>query len=390
MRKVVTLFFTSHADTVGNAYRINRLKSISSKFETTVITNQEDMISTLMPDVRVLHFGFTGYTNTLDLRNALSIRKLLKSLEYDLLYYFHNDSIIGLLTSGKKLCEIHQSHELIGLSEETGFDLKSVYRKYKRSLKSFLLLQGIRNTNYSFAVSKQLVNFFIRKGVAESLIEYLPHGVDRSLFSPELVSTQKYLNLIQDEKFTLLYSGWVGETRGLQLMLEGLKSLVEIKPNIQLIIAGCEKEQLTYLEKYSKEHNLDSYLSFFGRLSHNEMPYLLKIADVCLSFLEVNESYSMSPPQKIFEYFAMAKPVIANKIPTHTDYIRNGYNGIILDELEVSQLVKAVNNMMSDKEQYLEMCINARKYSSYYEITNIEKTLLSKINEIIHEGVSKK
>jgi glycosyltransferase involved in cell wall biosynthesis len=39
----------------------------------------------------------------------------------------------------------------------------------------------------------------------------------------------------------------------------------------------------------------------------------------------------MSPPQKVIEYMASGKPVIANKIQTHSMLITNEYDGFLTD-----------------------------------------------------------
>jgi len=128
--------------------------------------------------------------------------------------------------------------------------------------------------------------------------------------------------------------------------------------------------------------NVLNNLTIIGRVDHSLIPAYLQKAHVCLSFLEVNKTYSLSPPQKIFEYFAMGKPVIANNIPTHTEYIQNGYNGYVID-MDPAQFKQAVMRLCNSRRQYKQMSRNCIEYSKKYDIRIVENRLVSKIDSLI-------
>jgi len=340
-------------------------------------------ISTLVPKAKVLSVSGVECLSPFNLRGLFSIGKALNACEFDLLYAFHNDAMALLFFNGKSLCEIHQSHEIIGIGNEFNKSFRGFVGKLKLKIKSYLLLIGIKRSLFTFAVSKQLVEFFINKGVDSKKIEYLPHGVNLEIFDPDKNLVSARLNKVSSEKFAIVYTGWVSEKRGQKIMLDGLMALLRLTKNVHLIIVGCEKNQLVELKKYVDDHGMASNTTLFGRLDYLEMPEIIKRANVCLSFLEPNASYSMSPPQKIFEYFAMGKPVIANNLPTHTDYIKTDLNGIILDSLEVKNFTEAVLAMMKS-DRYVEMSQCALESSRSYDIKIIERRLFAKIEELLN------
>jgi glycosyltransferase involved in cell wall biosynthesis len=382
---VVALFFSSHADSVGNAYRFNRMLLLSKNLKLIIVTNIPEVLSSRLPQAKIIKTQDLHYNGVLGMRGALKIKSILDNLEYAVLYYFHNDAVIAFFDSHPKICEIHQSHEIIGLNNGLRPGMKGKLKKLLFHFRAFLLIKGVKRARYIFAVSPQLKELFIKKGTNHNKIEYLPQGVNTALFNPENVEKSKILQSVPADRFVMVYTGWVSENRGLKIMLEGLRAIQKQAHRIHLVIAGCEEEYIQKINNFASAHHLEENLSVFGRLSYDEMPKLIARANVCLSFLEANPSYSMSPPQKIFEYFAMGKPVIANKIPTHTDYITDGYNGRIIENLEVNEFAKVILDVMKDDLMYKDLCNNALKYSEKFDMKHIGKRLLSKIEMLISD-----
>jgi len=384
MYKVLTVFFTTHADSVGNAYRINRLKALSRFFELTVITNQNDFLRGLLNTCNIVEIGL-DYQGVLKIKDAFKLRVMIKENEFDLLYFFHNDSVIAYFSDKPLLCEIHQSHEIIGVGDSKQKGIRAFIRQKIFVFNAAVIIRGIKKASFNFVVSERLKIFFVKRGVDKSRIAYLPHGVDTESFNSREVVRPAFLSHIPKDHFIMVYTGWVGENRGLGMMLDGLALIKEQTTNIHLVIVGCQNEYINTINQFSKDHNLVDNISVFGRLGYSEIPGIISIADVCLSFLEVNETYSMSPPQKIFEYFAMGKAVIGNKIPTHNDYITDGYNGKIINDLNPVEFANAIMNLIETGD-YKTLGNNALDYSKRYDMRNINKELISKIKELIENA----
>jgi glycosyltransferase involved in cell wall biosynthesis len=82
---------------------------------------------------------------------------------------------------------------------------------------------------------------------------------------------------------------------------------------------------------YFMERNMEENIICLGKIEYDFIPGVIALSDVCLSILEDNPVYQMSPPQKVIEYMASGKPVIANKIQTHTMLITNEYDGFLTE-----------------------------------------------------------
>ena len=241
-----------------------------------------------------------------------------------------------------------------------------------------LYLNGVRQADHSLAISKQLVDYFISRKVDKNKISYLPHGVDFDKF--KLVDKC----VKQDGKFRLIYTGWVCEIRGLNLMLEGLKEIVSEKKDIQLLIIGAEEAYQRKIRDWTRKNNLQESIEVIGRIDHDEIPKYIYDSNVCLSFLEDIPSYHLSPPQKLFEYFAMGKPVVANDLPTHSQYITNGFNGYVIKDLDVNMFKDAIFKLYNQKESLGKMGVKIREDALQYDVQKVELELISKVEELLY------
>lgn len=384
MKRIVTVFHTTHGVTVGNANRISRMNLLENNYCLIILTNNPEFVRRVCPKSKVIRVGDTSKSFFGQKRLWLLAGVKLLSIKFDLLFAVFPDSPVAFFKRGRPfLCHIHQSHEIIGIGENVSKGIKGIIKKIFFLANACLLIKGIKMADYNFTVSRQLKEFFIKKGIKKSRIEYLPHGVDTNIFNNDKVKKTKLLDHISPEVFVMTYTGWVGEKRGLSLMLDGLLLIKKRFENIHLVVVGAGESYIKLIKQYALDNNLVDNISIFGSVEYSEIPKFLKATDVCLSFLEVNASYSMSPPQKIFEYFAMGKPVIANKIPTHTDYITDSYNGIIINDLEPIQFANRIIELINEKERLDEMGKNALNYSKEYNMKIIEKKLLSKIDELL-------
>lgn len=166
-------------------------------------------------------------------------------------------------------------------------------------------------------------------------------------------------------------------------MLEGLKELVSEKKDIQLLIIGAEETYQKKIKNWSLENKIQDNIKVIGRIDHDEIPGYINESNVCLSFLEDIPSYHLSPPQKLFEYFAMGKPVVANDLPTHSQYIKDGFNGYIIKDLDVKLFKDAIYKLYNQKERLGKMSKKIREDASQYDVQKVELELLSKVEELI-------
>ena len=157
----------------------------------------------------------------------------------------------------------------------------------------------------------------------------------------------------------------MSENRGLDLMLDVIKRLSEYNECYKLCIVGCQNDYKTKIESFASDSGISKNVLVFGRINYEFMPGILQESDVCLSFLEINPVYSVSPPQKVVEYFAAGRPVIANHIKTHELLIDDGQTGFLLDDAD--SIVHKIIAITKDKELFDWISSNALKEADRYD-----------------------
>jgi len=374
-KTIAAVFFILESNTtVGIADRIGKYKWMSIRYNLVLLTNEADFIKKKIPAATIIYVPYFRFPIVATYLFWLMCGIKLRSIKYDLLYLGFPESPISFFNFNRPfICLIYQSHEILWRLEK--FKKKSIWNVLPRlshKVYTNIVIKGIKNADYNVAVSTQLIDFFVKLGVDKTKMEYLPHGANLTLFSPDKQIDPHVDNIIPNNKFIMMYTGVINEKRGLDFLLIGTREIIKVVSDAILVIIGAEEHYTKTIKNKIKENNLMNDVIVMSHIDHALVPSYLKKAQVCLSFLELNATYSMSPPQKIFEYFAMGKPVIANRIPTHTDYIIDGVNGFIIDFNE-KEFVKAIVQLHDNKALYEQMSKNAIKTSIEYDLEKINK-----------------
>jgi glycosyltransferase involved in cell wall biosynthesis len=69
---------------------------------------------------------------------------------------------------------------------------------------------------------------------------------------------------------------------------------------------------------------------------------------------------------KLFEAFAMAKPVVASDLSGIRDALTNGFNGILVSD-NPEQWVRAIEGIIGDREVYDRLAQNAFATAARYD-----------------------
>lgn len=106
---------------------------------------------------------------------------------------------------------------------------------------------------------------------------------------------------------------------------------------------------------------------------------------MCLSILEDYPAYRMSPPQKVIEYMASGKPVVANKIHTHSMLITDEYDGFLTNN-DPAEIADRILFLKSHPEIHRLMCINALKTASMYDTSEVYRVMGEVINNVLNSN----
>ena len=170
----------------------------------------------------------------------------------------------------------------------------------------------IKNSTQVIAINRKLEDFV--KGLGAENTDVIGAGIDLEKFDPNINGSkirQEYG--INDDDTILFFMGFLYNFAGLnEVALELAKGEYE---NLKLLIVG-DGDAYPELESIVEKHDLWDKVILAGLKSYNKIPEFVAASDICILPAYPDEEIMQDiVPIKIYEYMAMAKPVITTKLP---------------------------------------------------------------------------
>jgi glycosyltransferase involved in cell wall biosynthesis len=372
-------FYFKEPESIGISVIIHTLSFIASHFPVTIYTNQADFLQCQIPDVKIIsvdHIKLSEIPVFGMLNYCRKIAKILDSDKSDAVFIGHNYAPIALWLTKTSFQYVYQVHEMLGLEKKSGLD------KISQKLMEYIILKGIRTSKISFVVSEPIIQYL--KMHKSTNLYLTPHCVDLKRFSRPSFSVIH--DVIRKKKeqgyFVVCYTGWVSEERGLRTMLESIYISITKDVKILFVVAGSDIQHTREINNYFMERNIEENLICLGKIEYDHIPGVIALSDVGLSILENNPVYQMSPPQKVIEYMASGKPVIANEIQTHAMLITDEFDGF-LTENNPAMISDKILFLKANPEVYELMCKNALETASKFDTSQVYNEMKDVIYHVL-------
>lgn len=205
----------------------------------------------------------------------------------------------------------------------------------------------------------------------------IPVGFNSKAFYPisknEKRKLRDVLNIDENHQI-LIYCGAISKLRQLDRLLEAFRRVLKAFPDVKLLMIG-DGEALEDLKEYAFTLGISKSIIFTGRLPHHDVVNYIGIADIGISYIPINENYNYNPPLKTFEYMACGLPTIATNTESNRRIIKDGFNGILVNDIP-DHIATAIVNLLKDKKKQLLLMENARKSIMDYDFGHITKSAL--------------
>jgi glycosyltransferase involved in cell wall biosynthesis len=230
----------------------------------------------------------------------------------------------------------------------------------------------------------------------------LYNGVDLSVYSYNPKNKHN-----KNELKRLLTVGRVTPEKGLHVLLEALREVVEKNPQVHLDIIGpldaftlgniiwlSEDENVKKLEIFHKNGSLKAYyiyltqkiislnisnkVAFRGQIPHRETVKFYQAADIFIQPSIIPEPFGMP----IIEAMACRVPVIASRVGGIPEIIENERSGILVEARDSHSLAYAILELLSDEDLRIKMGELGRTRSESFSWDKISANLLQ-----LYEGM---
>lgn len=240
---------------------------------------------------------------------------------------------------------------------------------FKRYHLSRLLLKHLAGLYIS--ISRQMTEDLLTLGIHRNKIEYLPNGIDTTLFTPQ---GQKESNL-------LLFVGRIDANKGLHVLM---KSLRYLEKSVRLAIIGPaswdRKYYLDVIESIQKETQKGKHeIVYLGSMDQLDIVGWYQKASVF-----VLPSFGEGFPVTILEALSCETPAIASSVGGIPEVVKDYENGILTAPNDPVGLARAIQYLLENQEVRTKLGREGRKRVIKYHSLEASVTKLCGIYEQVN------
>ncbi|WP_432448648.1 glycosyltransferase [Aliiroseovarius marinus] len=183
-------------------------------------------------------------------------------------------------------------------------------------------------------------------------ISVIPCSVDQSLFQPDRVLGGRIREVlgIDPDELVLVHSGSAGPLYKMEAAYQLVKALEAKGARVRLLLLGDHDPDTHLARAQAAEAPLAKQQIICLKVAHHEMPGLLNVADIGLSFrLQSRSSFGVSAT-KLGEYQAIGLPVISNDgIGDIRQILAQEGLGLVLTDLGPKSIDAAAGKILTQK-----------------------------------------
>ncbi len=219
--------------------------------------------------------------------------------------------------------------------------------------------------------------------VSPDKVVVMPNGVDTEELVPGRHTPRRL-----HQGFTVGFVGTMWPWQGIDLLLETVKVLRENGLDISVSLVG-DGEMRGLWQQLAHDLGLEPYVAFVGRVNPGEVPAYISGFDVCYSGQQQMSLAIYPSPMKLYEYMAMAKPVIAAAFEVAASTVTQGVTRFLFRPGDVHELKEALARAYETREHLPELGRRAREHVERSCTWDIRvRTLISQAKAILKRKYS--
>jgi phosphatidylinositol alpha-1,6-mannosyltransferase len=154
--------------------------------------------------------------------------------------------------------------------------------------------------------------------------------------------------------------GTIYRFSGLDTVIRDLPILLQKHPGARLLIVGWGEDELR-LKALAQETGVSANVIFTGLQPYSLLPDLLRSADVCINPFELNAITRDILPNKLFQYLASGRPLLATPLPGTLPFLQGEDQGVVYSELQ--NFVQELSKLLGDSDRCRSLGRNAELYT---------------------------
>jgi len=241
---------------------------------------------------------------------------------------------------------------------EKATGLKSIQRKIEKMYNS-KTLQRASKILVSNEGTKTIVSQYYKVPIEK--ISIIPNGTDLSKFS----STRSLKQVI--------FSGVMYYHRGIDILLEAGKNIIENIPDVKFVFLGSGPE-LPKLKEIVRKNGISKNVFFEGWVDREKIPTYLSESAIGIGPLRATDVTKNALPIKVLEYMASSLPIIAWEDTLPEDILKNDFNGFSVKNKQ--DLIEKITLLLENEEKREKMGENSKNMVKKFDWENVVNKIL--------------
>jgi glycosyltransferase involved in cell wall biosynthesis len=162
------------------------------------------------------------------------------------------------------------------------------------------------------------------------------------------LQSKKDLGIPENTPLIILQGAGINMERGAEEAVEAMKSVDAV-----LMIVG-DGDVVPQLKKYVTSEGVafSKKVLFFGKQTYDVMMNYTTYADIGLTLDKPNSlNYTLSLPNKVFDYMHTNTAVVATEIKEVANIIRTHNIGVVLENFTIENLANVLNELITDRKR---------------------------------------
>lgn len=203
---------------------------------------------------------------------------------------------------------------------------------------------SVRRADAIITVTGVLSELIQKEGVDGECVTVAHNAIDPNEFSSEANESE---SLRKELKLRPVVAGFVGTMnrwQGVAGFADVIERVSSARSDVGFLFVG-DGEGRAGLEAELHRRGLRDAAVFLGRKPHAEIPRYLSTIDMGLLL----DSNAYGSPMKIFEYWAMSKPVIAPAVRPVHEVVSDGETGFIIAPGDARAMARRIVELAADR-----------------------------------------
>lgn len=213
-----------------------------------------------------------------------------------------------------------------------------------------------------FTSSQSFIEAINNRGISKNRIEFWPQYAE-DLYMPFPKEAVLVSEILQDDKFNIIFAGNIGVAQGLDILPKTSTILKRNNINVRFNIVGDGRFKETLI-KMVNDYDVVDMFNFIAKQPAIEIPKFMAVCDAALICLSKSKVFSITLPAKTQSCLACGIPIIVSADGEIQNVIKEAKAGICSEAGNAEMLAMKISELISkSKGELSEMANNAYEYS---------------------------